>query len=131
MLRDPAPHLLEEADDAAVVLGAVRRRGAGEEELARDPIRRAPGDGEAAGRYVHLALLDVRRLRPGRRREALAVVVAQHAPEDWRGEPAARGAAAQRARLVVTEPDRSDQVGGASHEPDVLRIVGRARLAGE
>src|SRR5215217_4106268 len=49
---------------------------------------------------------------------------------DGRGVGASLGARHRDARLRITHPDRRGQLRGVADEPGVLRLVGRARLAG-
>src|SRR4051794_19244586 len=89
---EPPSDAFEEADHAAVVLGAVGRGGAGEEQFAADAIGRTARDREAAGGDVDVALFDFGRAWPFRRDRPARVVVAQDATEHGSGEVAAGGA---------------------------------------
>src|SRR5205823_2571594 len=83
-------------------------------------IRRTTGDRQATGSDVDLAILQIRRLRPGLGRRAVAVVLAQDAAEYRRREAASGRGRSKRPRLVVAEPHGADELGRAPDEPDVL-----------
>src|SRR5205814_2061543 len=83
-----AERALQESGDAARVLGAVVRHGAGQEPFARDLLRWTPAAGESSRASVDVVLLEAFRRLPARWNGPAALPGGHDAGPYGRCEPA-------------------------------------------